>query len=285
MKKDLIIIGASGLLGSMLRICALENDKWNIHSVSLRGVSPDLLSISRALGEWPADTIIINAAAVKWRPGGHNSLVDLDFVNSRLPHMLATICIQNDWWLVQTSTDGIFSGKKGSYSENDEADATDLYGISKIRGEPFERALVLRQSFFGPELSDHKSLMGWLAKNKGGKVIGYRNHVWQGLTSLALSRALLQIIEQQDSMAGLFHIFSPEPISKGILLREIATCFSWDIEVEIIDAVGKVDRSMRSEHCLISDLAIPSFKEQLIELHKFVTLHASYYPKYLPILA
>ena len=281
MEEKLVIIGASGLLGSMLRTYAKEQSRYDIHSLSLRGISRNLSAVSNALGDWPSGTVVVNTAALKYRSSESVDLTELEFVNSTLPHMLATICKDNCWWLIQISTDGVFSGSQGGYSENDIPDARDPYGLSKIKGEPVESALVLRQSIIGPELSRHQSLMGWLARNKGGTISGYRNCIWQGMTSLSLSKTLLMLIDQFHGMTGLLHLSSPHALSKGELLIEIATHFSWNIDVELVDALEGVDRSMKSESGLVAALKILPIEDQLVELHQFVNEHASCYSKYL----
>ena len=140
----------------------------------------------------------------------------------------------------------------------------------------------MRLSIIGPQLSDHDSLMGWLATNKGRNVRGYANHIWQGLTSLAFARALLTVIEIGRPRKGLFHLPSPQPISKGTLLRKMSDCFSWRVDVDLVDAPNKTDRSMESRRSLITDLNIAPIEEQLVELREFVESRGSCYPLYLP---
>jgi dTDP-4-dehydrorhamnose reductase len=61
--------------------------------------------------------------------------------------------------VIHFSTDCVFSGRRGGYSETDESDAQDLYGRSKFLGEiAYPNALTLRTSIIGRELRNHQSL-------------------------------------------------------------------------------------------------------------------------------
>ena len=89
-------------------------------------------------------------------------------INSLLPHRLANIAAAVGARLVHISTDCVFSGSKGMYSESDPADAQDLYGRSKHLGEvDYSHAVTLRTSIVGHELQSAHGLVGWFLAQSG----------------------------------------------------------------------------------------------------------------------
>src|SRR4051812_8302352 len=83
-------------------------------------------------------------------------------INAILPHRLARLCGAAGARFVHLSTDCVFSGRKGMYTEEDLPDATDLYGRSKLLGEvDYPNAITLRTSIIGHELAGARSLIGW----------------------------------------------------------------------------------------------------------------------------
>src|SRR6185295_12344289 len=71
---------------------------------------------------------------VKQRPESEDAIVSIE-VNSLMPHRLGLACRAAGARLIHLSTDCVFTGERGRYSETDRADAVDLYGRSKLLGE------------------------------------------------------------------------------------------------------------------------------------------------------
>ena len=81
---------------------------------------------------------------VKQRPDVKDEVLSVE-VNGMFPHLLARVCRGHGAQLIHLSTDCVFSGKKGNYSENDRPDPEDAYGFSKLLGEADGRGtLTLR---------------------------------------------------------------------------------------------------------------------------------------------
>jgi dTDP-4-dehydrorhamnose reductase len=118
------------------------------------------------------------------------------------------------------STDCVFSGRKGGYREADQPDPVDTYGLSKLLGEPESGALTLRTSVIGPELASSNGLYEWFRSRHGQAVSGYRNAIFSGLTTLELSRVMLQVLESHPTLEGVWHV-SSEPIAKLELLSKL----------------------------------------------------------------
>jgi dTDP-4-dehydrorhamnose reductase len=180
---------------------------------------------------------------VKQRPESEDAIVSIE-VNSLMPHRLALACRAVGARLVHLSTDCVFSGERGGYSETDSPDPIDLYGRSKLLGEVSgDGALTLRTSMIGRGLYRKTSLVDWLVAQKG-RVQGYRNAIFSGLTTRELSRVLCFIIEKHPHASGLYHL-SAEPIDKFQLLCMLRTRLGLSLDVVPVDE-PRIDRSLDS---------------------------------------
>jgi len=168
------------------------------------------------------------------------------WVNSLFPHQLNRICQDNGIKLIHISTDCVFSGKKGNYTENDLGDAEDDYGKSKYLGEVTDSpALTIRTSLIGRELATSYSLVEWFLSNQGSAVNGFTNAIFTGLPTLHFAQIIADIITNHKTLSGLYHV-SSEPISKYKLLELIKQKMKLDIEVNSFPGYY-CDRSLNSE--------------------------------------
>jgi dTDP-4-dehydrorhamnose reductase len=179
-------------------------------------------------------------------------------VNALFPHLVAKYCRR----LIHISTDCVFSGKVGHYSESSIPDPQDLYGRTKLLGEvQQENCLTLRTSFIGRE----GGLLKWFLDNDGGKVQGYTKTLFSGLTTLALARLIGDLIEDLPDMYGLFHV-SGWPISKYDLLVKIRDAMQLGIEVEPYENFY-CDRSLNSAFFRAeTGYYFPTWDEMIAEL-------------------
>src|SRR3989338_103580 len=102
------------------------------------------------------------------------------------------------------STDCVFLGTKGDYTEEDTPDADDIYGRTKLMGEvTYDNHLTIRTSIIGRELFTHHGLVEWFL-SQTGNVNGYTKAIFSGLSTQALSRVIIQLIEKDAH--GLLNI-------------------------------------------------------------------------------
>jgi dTDP-4-dehydrorhamnose reductase len=140
-------------------------------------------------------------------------------INSLFPHQLAACCRRVGCRLIHFSTDCVFSGRKGNYTEDDLSDPPDLYGRSKLLGEVAgPGCLTLRTSIIGRELRNRQSLVEWFIRQRGGEVEGYQRAIYSGLTTHAMARLVGDLIEFHPHLEGLWHV-SADPIDKFSLLH------------------------------------------------------------------
>jgi dTDP-4-dehydrorhamnose reductase len=165
-------------------------------------------------------------------------------INSLLPHRLARLCAVANARLVHLSTDCIFSGVKGMYTEADLSDAKDLYGRSKYLGEvDYPNAITLRTSIIGHELDGAHSLVGWFLAQQG-QVKGFRKAIFSGLPTVELARVIRDHVLPRPELRGVYHV-SAEPINKFDLLTLIGKAYGKNIQIAPDDSLV-IDRSLDS---------------------------------------
>ena len=214
----------------------------------------------------PSGTYVLNAMGVVNRKIPTTPLATTVRVNSWFPHELAELCHSLGMRLIHLSTDCVFSGREGGYTESSSLSPTDLYGMSKALGEPIERAMVVRTSVVGPEIKNFYLLFSWVLAQEGKTIPGYVNHFWNGVTSLAFAKWLRAVIEKDLFEYGLFHIFSPEVVTKDWLVRRIARAFKVKCRILSEEASERVDRHLRTEKNFCQQVDIPSLETQMDEL-------------------
>jgi dTDP-4-dehydrorhamnose reductase len=189
--------------------------------------------------------VVVNAIGiVKQRTAAQDSAPSLE-INALFPHRLAVMCKAVGARLIHMSTDCVFSGRKGNYTEHDKADAEDLYGQTKFLGELHEpQCLTLRTSIIGRELSHKAGLMEWFLTQKGGRCRGFSHALFSGLTTQALAEVMANLLEKYPGLSGLYHV-SAEPISKYDLLQLMNEIYRLGVTVER-DEDFVCDRSLDS---------------------------------------
>ncbi|MDI6688249.1 MAG: SDR family oxidoreductase [Desulfobacterales bacterium] len=165
-------------------------------------------------------------------------------LNSLLPHKLAEWGRNNSAKIVNFSTDCVFDGKQGNYTEESPTNAVDLYGKTKALGEiQGENSLTLRSSFIGVELHAGTELLEWFL-SQTGVVKGFKNVIYSGLTTFELSRIVEKILVEHPDAFGLYHV-SSDPISKFDLLTLIKEKMHLNVEI-IPDETVRCNRSLDS---------------------------------------
>ena len=226
-------------------------DKYEKFGIFDRGSvfdSVDLMleePISSVIRDLKPDALINAAGIVKQLPSAHNVIETLS-INSILPHRLAELSANLGFRLISISTDCVFSGSKGNYSEADVADAPDLYGKSKHLGEVTDRnCFTLRTSIIGRELETRHGLLEWFLENRNGTVKGYSKAIFSGFPTVVFSGIIRDILIDHPNLAGLYHV-SSEGISKLELLQLINRRFEANVEIES-DGEVRIERSLNSD--------------------------------------
>ena len=254
-----LVLGASGLLGhAMLRILG-ATPGWSVRGamrnvaardalappvakqVILCGDLEDSASLTELFGVARPD-VVINCLSI-----AKKHLRDEEFrtVISRLsvlPQRIAHECRLAGARLIHFSSDGVFSGSRGNYSEDDTPDASDVYGVAKLLGEVRDAgAISIRTSMIGHELGSSSGLLEWfLAQQKSATC--FRRVIFSGLPSTELAKIVRDVVIPKESLCGVYHV-AAEPISKYDLLCLVARVYGKSITIEPDDRVA-IDRSL-----------------------------------------
>ena len=287
----ILILGATGMLGHKLvqvlsrehkvtgtvrrNASVLANYPIFSNMDIIGNISADNLDTVRtAIDKVNPDVIINCIGIVKQLPAAQDALQSIA-INALFPHQLAQICRQKNIRLIHMSTDCVFSGRKGYCSEEDSSDAEDLYGKTKYLGEiDYAGCLTLRTSIIGRELDTSHGLIEWFMSNEGGTVYGYKKAVFSGLTTLALSEIILEIISHYPHLSGVYQVAS-EPISKYDLLNLVKKTWGMIITIEHDETVVN-DRSLNSEKFKKeTNIKIPSWEYMIDQMYRDPTLYVS----------
>jgi dTDP-4-dehydrorhamnose reductase len=211
--------------------------------------------------------VVINCVGILNENANKNPLLAFQ-VNSLLPHQLTKLIERHHGKVIQISTDCVFSGIKGSYTEEDIPDGTSVYAQSKQLGEIInDRHLTIRTSIIGPELKDDGiGLFLWFMKQTG-EIKGYKKVLWNGITTLELAKATEEMINH--NVSGLYHLGSASKTSKYELLTLIQQVFKKDNVKIITDHSIVLDRTIKSTRTDFQ-YHIPSYEKMLVELRDWM---------------
>jgi dTDP-4-dehydrorhamnose reductase len=200
------------------------------------------------------------------------------YLNSYAPHWLAGEVEELGSRFIHLSTDCVFSGKRGGYSESDLPDAADLYGRSKAMGEVVGQGLTLRTSVIGPDPDPQGTgLFNWFMAQQG-TVRGYSNVFWSGVTNVQLATAVQEIIES-GLRHGLVQLSNGERISKFHLLRVLNEAFPRDgVVIEGVDQPVS-DKSL-TKSTVVGAPSVPNYQEMVEGMRRWVMEHRALYPHY-----
>jgi dTDP-4-dehydrorhamnose reductase len=227
-----IILGANGMLGSMLEfvgstlsdntIFPIKRDTFDVLlqplSFLMEFIKQEPCCIVNCIGAIPQRSYIED---------------DMTKLNTTFPLELAELCNKMNIPLIHISTNCVFSGEKSNHIESESPSAIDIYGKSKANGEP-KSCVVLRCSIIGPESSGTSfGLMEWFI-NSNEDITGYTDHYWNGVTTFELAKCIYEIIDKKLFTPRIEHIFSINTLSKYDILLELKQYFNKNINIQPI---------------------------------------------------
>lgn len=247
-----LVLGGEGMLGH--QVCRRlgerfdlwatylgDAERWRRHGKvseerALSGVdATQLATVEASIAGVKPDAVINCIGIVKQRDEARMAVPSIR-VNSLFPQILADLCANMGARLIHVSTDCVFSGHRGSYTEDDTPDPVDLYGRSKLLGEvDRDGALTLRTSIIGWEVMGNASLLEWFAAQRNRTIRGYRRVIYSGLSTAALADVMAYVLEEQPHLDGLYQVAS-QPLSKYELLTRLRDALGWtDVHVDADD--------------------------------------------------
>jgi dTDP-4-dehydrorhamnose reductase len=283
-KRKVLVLGSTGMLGHQVFKEIIKSQNYEVFDISfrtkLRSESficdiRDTKKLSNYI-ELIHPDFIINCIGVLIKESNNNP-ANAIYINSYFPHLIRSIADNLGIRLIHISTDCVFSGKKGEYTENDFRDADDIYGRSKALGEIFDNNhLNIRTSIIGPEIKENgEGLLHWFLNQKN-KVDGFSNSYWGGVTTLECTKVIIFAIE--NNITGIINVTNGEKISKYQILDTINTILGNRCDVNKVD--GKiVDKSLKS---IRNDFnyKIPSYQIMFTEMINDMKENCKFYKYY-----
>lgn len=280
-----LVLGCNGMAGHMITryLCeqghdvtgfARENSRF-VHTVI--GDARELELIRKTIVDGKYDAAV-NCIGVlnQFAERNHEAAV---FLNSYFPHYLASITADTQTQIIHISTDCVFRGTKGGYTEHDFPDGTLFYDRSKALGELIDKKnITLRTSIIGPDMKPEGiGLLNWFIQEED-KVKGYKNAIWTGQTTLHLAKTIENAVIQQAK--GMFHVVPEMSISKYNLLC-LFNKYVRNVPIEIIPEESfRIDKSLVRTNFKGFHYNIPDYETQVIELGMWMREHKELYPHY-----
>jgi len=281
----ILVLGATGMLGNVIYRLLSESTNWNIFgtiryedarkilptnekSCLISGVDVLDQNCLLKLFEQSQPDVVINCISIAKPLLKINSPLDLIPIYTLLPHRLAQLCRSANARLIHISTDGVFSGSKGQYSEDDIPDPLDLYGIAKLLGEVRGPQMVtLRTSIIGPELKGGDGLLSWLLSQEK-ECYGFSRVIFSGMPTIVLAQVIRDYVIPNLQLSGVYNL-SADPISKFELLELI--CKVYKKQITIIPVHQPVsDRSLNSSRFHAeTDYKSPDWPELIRVMHDY----------------
>jgi dTDP-4-dehydrorhamnose reductase len=291
---SILVVGSTGMLGSAVTKY-LTSTHHEIIESNTSG-NPLVLSnscikfdISRNSAEDLIKQIpnkidyIINCSGVikhKIIDNDLKSIADAKRINSDFPAELAiagdTKSIRN----IQIATDCVYSGSSGLYNEESTHDATDVYGVTKSKGEvAMNNLMILRCSVIGKEFNSHIEFMDWiLCQPKNSKLNGFSNHLWNGITTLHFAKIVLGIISTDTFKPGTHHVLPSDSVSKYEMIKMVCKSFAReDMRIEKVLAETAIDRRLSTKFPEINrDLWFNAGYDKPISVQEMITEYSNW---------
>jgi dTDP-4-dehydrorhamnose reductase len=180
-----------------------------------------------------------------------NSVASAKLLNAEFPRRLAGFAEETGSKLIQIATDCVFSGSKGGYLETDTHDATDLYGTTKSAGEiESPNVMHIRASIVGRELKSKKSLLEWvIGQPENGKVAGFTDRLWNGVTTTAFAKIVAGVISLSAFRPGVWHLVPKDKVSKFALVSMLASALGRpDLQITPSESGLAKDLTLDTDH-------------------------------------
>ena len=279
-----LVLGASGMAGHTISIYLKEQGHivlgFTRHEVPfvkcITGNAMDTYSLRKLIANGNFDSVInciglLNQAAEKHKE-------QAVFLNSYLPHYLAEITKDMDTQIIQMSTDCVFSGKDGGYTEYSLRDGETFYDRTKALGElEDEKNITLRNSIIGPDIDQEGiGLLNWFMK-QNGEVSGYTKTMWTGMTTLQLAKVMERAA--QEKAHGLYNMVPDHNISKYELLK-LFNKYLRKNEVKIVPCDGiSADKTLVRTKFEFSEI-VPDYETMIKGMAEWMHKHKDIYPHY-----
>ncbi len=279
-----LVLGATGMAGHTISIYFKEvghevttfsRSKFD-YCKNITGDIAEFDFLRKIIEEGNYDAVINAVGILNQDAEDKKSMAVL--LNSYLPHYLSNITKDLKTRVIHMSTDCVFSGKKGGYTETSFRDGETFYDRSKALGElENNKDLTFRNSIIGPDRNKNGiGLFNWFMKQEG-QVNGFTKAIWTGVTTLTLAKAMERALE--ENLTGLYNLVNNEKISKFDLLKLFNKHMKDDALTILPSDKVSVDKSLINNRNDLS-LTVPSYEEMVIDMKEWIENHKELYPHY-----
>ncbi len=282
--KKTIVLGSLGMAGHIMVDVLRSSKKYQVLGVARRSDIfvdkildvTDFPALESYLKEENPDFVINCVGALISH--AEDNITSAILLNSYLPHFLVKVGESVGYKTIHISTDCVFSGKDGSYTENSFRDGDSNYARTKALGEiNNDKDLTIRTSIIGPELKENGTgLFDFFLKQKD-KVKGYKKILWSGVTALELAKAVKETLD--SDVQGVCHLTNNTPISKHELLKLFKIHTGKEIEIEAVDGYESDKTLIDTRHGLT--YKIQSYDLMIQEMVQNMKDNTERYPHYL----
>jgi len=279
-----LVLGGTGMAGHTISIyfkeaghdvIAFSRRKFECCK-NINGDVTDLEFLKRIVSEGDYDAVI-NAIGMLNQDAEDNKSAAI-LLNSYLPHFLSDVTKDMTTRVIHMSTDCVFSGRTGDYTETSFRDGGSFYDRSKALGElENEKDLTFRNSIIGPDMSERgRGLFNWFMKQEV-KIYGFAQAIWTGVTTITLAKAMEQALK--ENLTGVYHLVNNETISKYELLK-LFNRFMKNDEIEVLACNNLSLNKSLMNHRADFSFKVPSYDFMVAEMREWIANHKELYPHY-----
>lgn len=279
-----LVLGCNGMAGHTISLYLKEqgHDVFgfdraeSIYVPSVAGDAHDTAALRKLITEGHYDSVI-NCIGILNQFAEQNKAL-ASFLNSYFPHFLAEVTSGTETQVIHMSTDCVFSGKRGQYTEDDLPDGETFYDRSKALGELEDgKNITLRNSIVGPDINPRGiGLLNWFMQ-QSGEINGFTKAMWTGQTTLQLAKTME--VAAREKAHGLYNTVPDHSISKYDLLGLFNHYLRGDsITIHPIEGIN-ADKSLKRTRYEFNYL-IPDYEQMVEDLAKWVKDHKDMYPHY-----
>lgn len=280
-----LVIGCNGMAGHIISIYLKEQGhdvtgyarKESRFVKTVIGDAADFMLLKKTVLGGNYDSVINCVGLLnQFAENDHAQAV---LINGYLPHYLAKVTENTDIQVIQMSTDCVFSGKTGGYTEESIPDGMLFYDKSKAIGElEDDKNITLRCSIVGPDIKEEGiGLLNWFMK-QSGTVNGFTGAIWTGQTTLQLAKTMEQAAKRRAH--GLYNMVPNGVINKYELLKLFNT-YIRKTPIEINPANKFIaDKSLVRTRFREFEYLIPGYEAMIEELGEWMREHRELYPHY-----
>ncbi len=274
----ILVLDTDGMIGHVLKVY-LEDHGHDIITISANSsdinfYDPEhnVYRIEEIISRTRPDAVInCIASLIQESENNHPRAI---LLNSFLPHYLDALSSKYHFKLIHRSTDCVFEGTTGHYTESSTPDATNFYGRTKALGEVNnDHTLTLRVSIIGPDQNpDGESLFSWFIQ-QSGTISGYSNVYWTGVTTIEFARIIELCL--LHNLSGIYNVSNGSKIAKADLLRLFVKYFPAPLTIND-DPAKHCDKSLTKNPDF--DFNIPNYDTMIRDMRDWIVSHINLYP-------